>query len=293
MSGATSTSAKPPKAMSSRLLTMKFMQRAAASSPISSPSIPDAPSPKRRRTGKSPGGFEIDSLADQRAVQAALASEEAIRQAALDRAGVEAGDTRWILDFERDSETSSRRIQPALRVIEAGFATIDYERPASIQIHHEGDKDLPPSLIGRKSFGRFNRAVEKLQDPTGSDSSDSDSENDGIGENSADNLMEGQGDDAEELLQDSRMEAARKLKAERKKAKKAEKAEAQRLAEKRKKKEVNLNSLTSLSGVSPAAKQICHRCGQAGHIKADCPKRRRESGDDHHHHRPAKARKSR
>src|SRR5271156_330941 len=103
MSGATSSPVKAPKTMSSKLLTMKFMQRAAASSPIPTPSTPDQPPPKRQRIGDStPPSLDPGSVADQRAVQAALAAEEAKRQIALERQAADAGDTRWVLTFKPD-----------------------------------------------------------------------------------------------------------------------------------------------------------------------------------------------
>src|SRR5208282_5563000 len=100
--GTASTPVKVPKTMSSKLLTMKFMQRAAASSPISTPT-PDQPSPKNTRNGSSPpANQDIELLADQRAIQAALAAEEAKRQIALERQAADAGDTRWVLNFKQD-----------------------------------------------------------------------------------------------------------------------------------------------------------------------------------------------
>src|SRR4051794_26875518 len=101
MSSTTTSPGSVPKSMSSRLLTMKFMQRAAASgSPTTStPPTPDEPSPKRRKKDSDspsrPKKINIDELADQRAVQAALEAEEAKRQAALERQAADAGDTKW------------------------------------------------------------------------------------------------------------------------------------------------------------------------------------------------------
>src|ERR1039458_4985718 len=115
--------------MSSRLLTMKFMQRAAASSSPTthpSPGSPEEPSPKRRRTDSaaSLSKFNVDSLADRTAVPAALANEEAKRQAALEKQAAEAGDTRWVLSFE-DQNHLAASSPFALRVVQAGFASID------------------------------------------------------------------------------------------------------------------------------------------------------------------------
>lgn len=162
MSGATTSPAKTPKTMSSKLLTMKFMQRAAASAPISTPSTPDQPSPKRQRVGgSSPTRLDVDSLADQYAVQAALAAEEAKRQIALERQAADAGDTRWVLTFKPDLKAPHIQAKAAIRVVETGFAAIDHALP--VQITSTEDEDVNsdrPLIVGRRSFGKFNRAIE-------------------------------------------------------------------------------------------------------------------------------------
>jgi hypothetical protein len=162
MSGQTISPAKAPKTMSSKLLTMKFMQRAAASSPNSTPSTPDQPSPKRQRIGdSSPANLNIDSLADQRAVQAALAAEEAKRQTALERQAADAGDTRWVLTFKPDVKTSHIQGKTSIRVVETGFAAIDHALPAQITSTSGEDVNSDrPLIVGRRSFGKFNRVIE-------------------------------------------------------------------------------------------------------------------------------------
>ena len=149
-----------PKSMSSRLLTMKFMQRAANSSPsVSSPSTPEQPSLKRRRTDSeaSPSRANIDSLADRAAVQAALANEEAKRQLALEKQAAEAGDTRWVLSFE-DQKHSTVAPGLTLRVVQTGFATLDTS-PSQTR-HMDDDIEDVPVMVGRRSFGRFNKILE-------------------------------------------------------------------------------------------------------------------------------------
>ncbi len=147
--------------MSSKLLTMKFMQRAAASSPLALPATPDEPSPKRQKTGDSSPTVNVDSLADQRAVQAALADEEAKRQAALERQAAAAGDTRWVLSFREDIEGSCAQNKASLRVVQTGFATIDSRLPggAAITIDEDISSDRP-AIVGRRSYGKFNRIIE-------------------------------------------------------------------------------------------------------------------------------------
>lgn len=159
MSTATNTPAKAPKTMSSKLLTMKFMQRAAAASPLSTP---DQPSPKRHKsTHTSESSFNVDALADQEAVRAALAAEEAKRQAALEKQAADAGDTRWILNFKEDLKSFSTQTKKSFRIVEAGFASIDHSLAGRHSAKYDEDSDLEaPVMIGRRSYGKFNRAIE-------------------------------------------------------------------------------------------------------------------------------------
>jgi hypothetical protein len=143
---------------------MKFMQRAAASSPVASPPpTPDEPSPKRRKKDSdspSRSRINVDELADQRAVQAALAAEEAKRQAALERQAVEAGDTRWVLSFE-DQKGSVTSPMLAIRVIQAGYANLDAPPTSNIRSFEEDSTwEEKPAVIGRRSFGKFNKVLE-------------------------------------------------------------------------------------------------------------------------------------
>jgi hypothetical protein len=93
------------------------------------------------------------------------------------------------------------------------------------------------------------------------------------------------------LIKAAQEAAARKMKDERKAKRKAEKAELLRLAEKRKKKDIKLNDLTSISNQGGKESQSCYRCGQVGHLIADCPKRGR-SRDEDQDDRPRKSKKT-
>ncbi|KAM0412496.1 hypothetical protein ACHAPD_009159 [Fusarium lateritium] len=72
-----------PRAVSSRLLTMKFMQRAVASE-NSSPASETHSSKKRKTDHSSPAG-RLDLNIDQAAIQAALDAQETKRQEALEK----------------------------------------------------------------------------------------------------------------------------------------------------------------------------------------------------------------
>merc|ERR1712000_161133 len=266
---AASTPGSAPKAMSSRLLTMKFMQRAAHSSPsAASPSSPDEPSPKRRRTdltsASTPSKVNVDALADRKAIQAALASEEAKRQAALEKQAAEAGDTRWVLSFE-DQQHSAPSPVLALRVVQTGFANLDASPPQPRFTENESEDQAP--MVGRRSFGRFNKVLEKQQDPSIEESSESDGEDEESGSSDSDSESD---DPTSALIKASRQEAADRARAERKAKKRARKDV------------VNLNGLTSLSGKS-APVPACYNCG-GPHYKKDCRantnKRTHMGGDD-------------
>ncbi|KAI1769966.1 hypothetical protein F4818DRAFT_434411 [Hypoxylon cercidicola] len=124
----------PPKSMSSRLLTMKFMQRAAASP--SSPTTPDTDdqSSKRRKVAHKPASRENKiSLPEinQAAVQAAIAEEERKRQEALVQRAAELGDARWVLDIPDKTAGPGHNFQAPLNVVQVGFAQIDSQIESS------------------------------------------------------------------------------------------------------------------------------------------------------------------
>ncbi len=92
----------------------------------------------------------MNALTSQRAVQIAVAEEEAKKQAALERAAAESGDTRWVLSFE--DQKASAPMGLALWVVQTGYASFD-----SAEDDVEGGR---PVMIGRRSFGKFNKKLE-------------------------------------------------------------------------------------------------------------------------------------
>lgn len=258
--------------MSSRLLTMKFMQRAAHSP--TTPTSPDEPSAKRRKTDSPSQGarFNVDTLADRSAIQAAIASEDAKREAALEKQAAEAGDTRWVLNFENQKNLSASP-SLVLRVISTGFAHLDAPSPVK---HVEDSDEDKPAVVGRRSFGRFNKVIEKQQDPTLESDSESDED---VKEESEDSESDDEFDPTTQMIKAERRQAAERAKNELKAKKRAAKIESEQLAKKRRKDNpgVNLNKLTTLSGTNqsrPAAKppagMKCFNCG-GDHFKKDCP----------------------
>ncbi|KAK7514387.1 uncharacterized protein IWZ02DRAFT_493473 [Phyllosticta citriasiana] len=246
---------------SNRLLSMKFMQRAAASHNTTpkSPFTPSGPPAKRQRTSATSSPA---TPTDYDAVQAAVAAEEAKRAAAMERQAAEAGETRWVLSF-MEPEKESRR-KGSLNVVSAGFADLDNTNDDD----NDDDEDDVPQ-VGRMAFGK------KPPPPAQNNGSDSDSESDS-------SEAEEDKDPTTAMIREQRKEAAR---AKRRGKKEAEAAKMAQFAAGRKK-EVNLNKLKSISGGSSnqrsSSKDIdCFGCGRKGHIKSDCPNtvRRGRQGD--------------
>ncbi|KAK4696110.1 hypothetical protein P7C71_g1747, partial [Lecanoromycetidae sp. Uapishka_2] len=219
---------RPPKAMSSRLLTMKFMQRAAASSPPTSPQsqnqTPNAPPSKRQKT-QAPTSTATPT-SDLQLIQAALDDEEEKREKVIERLAEEAGETKWVLSI---ANGEASEVQPRFCVSTAGYSDLDQE-------------ESRPATVGRKSFGKFNRELERppTADSETSSSSEEGSENSEGGEDEGSDDLAG----TRELIRVSKEEAKQHADAERRALKarrKAERAETKTVAEKRRSKAVKLN----------------------------------------------------
>ena len=147
------------KTMSSRLLTMKFMQRG-TTSPKSTPSTPPEPPSKRQRMSNGSYASTPASTpkSDAQAIEEALAAEEQKRTEALEREAADRGETKWYLSFK---EPEASVAQTPLRIMSAGFSTLDSTSAARDRSSDEDvDTTKPPSSFGRRSFGKFNRSLE-------------------------------------------------------------------------------------------------------------------------------------
>jgi hypothetical protein len=141
------------------------MQRAAASAPASSPTLttPHEPLPKRQKLNAD--SSPSTPSADLRAVQAAVAAEEAKREEALERQAAEAGETKWFLSFRPEVTdgvgsalgNGDGNGRGALRVTRASYSGLDHE---SVAMDHDEGTFRSAAVVGRRSFGRFNRALE-------------------------------------------------------------------------------------------------------------------------------------
>ncbi|POS87757.1 hypothetical protein EPUL_001069 [Erysiphe pulchra] len=261
-----------PKSMSTRLLTMKFMQRAAALPTSSAPLLINEPSKRTKKESYSITSRQnIDRLADQNAVLDALAKEEKKSLAALDRLASESGDTRWVLNLkEQDHPVSSM----SLRVVQAGYANLDSLTSQNTAIN---DLNEESTILGRRSFGKFNKDLEKQQRSLHGESSKSDSESDedtDLDSCESDNLDDDDSDPTSQLIKSTRREVQ---KADLRAKKRQARDELKNMAKKTRQTEINLNHLTSLSGrqeVNPKSKIECYSCG-GPHRKIDCPRRKR------------------
>ena len=122
------------------------MQRAAASAPPSTPQLhphtPEPPPSKRQKisaasssTGTSPSDLQL--------IQAALPEEEQKKERAIERLAEEAGETKWVLSTVNGEGNSAE----GLRVTKAEYSDLDQEA-------------WRPTIVGRRSFGKFNRELE-------------------------------------------------------------------------------------------------------------------------------------
>lgn len=123
------------------------MQRAAASTPPSTPhsqsQTPETPPSKRQKISAAPS-LTATPPSDLQLIQAALNEEEAKREKVIERLAEDAGETKWVLSTVNGEEGNGAG---GLRVAKAEQSDIDQEA-------------WRPGMVGRRSFGKFNRALE-------------------------------------------------------------------------------------------------------------------------------------
>ncbi|KAJ5197649.1 hypothetical protein N7449_008128 [Penicillium cf. viridicatum] len=155
MAGSSSPAGKPEKTMSSNLLTMKFMRRAAAAketqSPYSDASPHNSKRPRLSTEAESPRTSDMDAIA------AALAAEEEKRQQAVARAAAEAGETHWVLDVPATPQSTQ---QPM--VLAADSLDVDDDTYSG----------------GRRAYGNFKRKERKPQTTPRKEGNDDNGEDD-------------------------------------------------------------------------------------------------------------------
>ncbi|KLO90045.1 Uncharacterized protein LW94_1885 [Fusarium fujikuroi] len=138
-----------PRAVSSRLLTMKFMQRAVASENSSPDS--ETHSSKKRKTGHSPAAGRLDLNIDQAAIKAALDAQETKRQEALEKHV--GADTHWVLDNPFAGLKAASQTKAPLNVVYVGYGDMDSSNDSG------DNEDVPRN--GRTSTNSFKKAANQ------------------------------------------------------------------------------------------------------------------------------------
>ncbi|KAK4668290.1 uncharacterized protein QC764_706650 [Podospora pseudoanserina] len=276
------------KTMSSRLMTMKFMQRGAALSAAANNNSPTTPvsaitptpatpkaagndndndnditsSSKRRKYSHAPSFASTAApqppLYDQAAIQAAIEEEEKKRIAAVERRAAELGDSHWVL--EGVNTGVKKGAKKPLNVVQVGFAQIDY---GSSRIAYSGVEDDNPFEEGSAGAApplmRFNMKKAEAPKIKSDESSSSDNSDSDSGSVSDDSDFDSSSDEKKTTKnrqqprgrqQNTNDSASRKRgRSSTLSTKKAEEQKrAQELASQRRKKEVKLNRLSSISG---------------------------------------------
>ncbi|KAI0396881.1 hypothetical protein F5Y17DRAFT_43435 [Xylariaceae sp. FL0594] len=285
-----------PKTMSSRLLTMKFMQRAAASTPLSStPSTPGSSeqSSKRRKTShNAEPPQDVDILVNQAAIKAAIAEEEKKVESALLKRAEELGDAHWVLQLPEQNKNQT--VQPPLKIVQVGFAQID---TADAMGDDTDQANLP--FHSEPALRRYNMEKKKKKaksSHTESKKKDSDSDSDSDSESGSESGSESESESESESDASSSEETsgrksfgskprassnthpiARKLL---KGKQSSEQLRALKFQEKRRKREVNLNTpkvgISSISTGGQSPNFTCFTCKQPGHKSSECKKSRNQ-----------------
>ncbi|ETS80019.1 hypothetical protein PFICI_07548 [Pestalotiopsis fici W106-1] len=254
-----------PKGMSSRLLTMKFMQRAAASSsPASAPSTPasDDSSKRRKISHNRSNNDELEVQVDRKAIQAAIEEGERKREEALVKHAEELGDARWVLNVPNLSSSGAGAPNP-LRVVQVGYAQID--SPDTSDDDADTSRNTPEKVqpirrynMGKKkaccfsyhvycyTFLKLHINLTSLQTATeASDSEDDDGDSDSSNDSDASGTNSSEDEDDSESQTPSTKPRSGDRRGSYADRRSAEKARAKEFADKRRKKEVKLNNARS------------------------------------------------
>ena len=247
--------------VSSRLLSMKFMQRAAADTP---PSSVESSSKRRKLSQASPAASPADDPFSQARVRAAMEEVESKRAAAVERRAAEMQEARWVLDAPAVSSGGKK----PLNVVYVGYGDIDRAERGEDDEDDEGEDKVQS---GRRITGNYKRKEDKEEArPWVPPSNGVDAFQLTVSQTrSADDS------DSEDETSDSEDGTPRK-----KKRKNGDAAD-------KRKKEVKLSRLVSISGGGgggsgggagggSAKGMKCFGCGGTGHkaSSSECPKNR-------------------
>lgn len=140
------------KAMSTRLMNMKFMQRHLANE-SKTPSRGEPPSKRQKLANISPATVTSPSSP----VFLSPPNDPKSNNEFVKRQAEAAGDTEWYIEGYDALPADARGI----KVSNVGFSTIDAEPSDAEGDLDEADLDIKRvRLSGRKSFGKFNEDIE-------------------------------------------------------------------------------------------------------------------------------------
>ncbi|KAJ4377199.1 hypothetical protein N0V83_000022 [Neocucurbitaria cava] len=256
---------RTPKTMSSRLMTMKFMQRSAAKSVASSPSTPNGPPSKKARLSN---GRSAPTTPDHEILQSALLLEEKKRQEALDKAAQYTGETKWVLSF---TDPLDDKRQDSLKVRQAGFAEIDAgddseeeeEEPRPIRMQFGGGLKKKKADVGTAWVTSKYASLNITQKPVFEKADDSEGETESSSEDYDSD------DPAAALIRETKREVA----AERRESRKARASTANETP--RRPSGMRTGGLSSGGHRTSAGRDMsnveCFKCGQKGHVREMCP----------------------
>ncbi|VUC28319.1 unnamed protein product [Clonostachys rosea] len=256
--------AETPRGVSSRLLTMKFMQRAAAtaSSPTTPGSDTDSHSAKKRKLGhESAAQAKLIANIDKASIQAAIDDREAKRQAALEKhSGL---DTHWVLDTNWDKKPLGKPQSQPIKVVYVGYGDID----------SSDDESQDDPKCGRTSTKNYKQAPADKKSQKNTSDSEEDSQDESSSDEDSDDSPRSHANGNSPLSRKRKDPAATPRQ-------NAETSKAKQFRDKRKKKEVKLSKLNSISSggissggnASDRSKALkCYNCQQVGHRASDCP----------------------
>ncbi|KFA67478.1 hypothetical protein S40285_00226 [Stachybotrys chlorohalonatus IBT 40285] len=219
-----------PKGVSARLLTMKFMQRAAASASSTGSPESEGPSAKKRKLGDSAADGRFNVNIDQASIKAALEQQEATRQAALRAHTTE--DTQWVLNTSWSRSGEAKPAKEPLKIIYVGYGDTDAA--------NDSENDYDEASIGRTST----RAIQPNPEATRRRSDDGESS-----EESSSDSYDARRKSSKRPPSDGARIASKEARSRSRSRSRPSKenTKAKELRNKRKKKEVHLNKLTSIS----------------------------------------------
>ncbi|KAJ6787637.1 hypothetical protein PWT90_06623 [Aphanocladium album] len=241
-----------PKGVSSRLLTMKFMQRAIASNSAGASPESDTNSAKKRKLdhGSPAGRLSMDF--DQASVDAAMQAQEAKRKAALQQHAT--GDTHWVLNTKFEKSAAAKAAKAPRKIVYVGYGDIDSE-------NESGDGE-DSAAIGRTTTQKPKPKTESSRNPSDDESGDEPEDNTDDSEDSNPRKRKEPGSSREQSRSRSKSRSRPT----------AADIKAKELRDKRRKKEVRMNNITSISGAgdnSPGNKTalretLCWLCVDPG-----------------------------